>query len=120
MDGEECPSEDFLYNGEATTEATRSGMIEILKYVAENGLSNTSAWVHEANKKHGIYEFTKGKLRLFFFKGNNDQISICTTGTRKTQRKADKASVNKAIEYQKEYIDATTNNTIILIEDDEN
>lgn len=119
MDEDECPSEDFLYTGEATTEATRQGLVEVLKYIAENGLSNASAWFHEANKENGIYEFTKGKLRLFFFKGENDQIAICTSGTRKTQRKADKASVKKAIQYKKDYLEAAKTNTILLIEDDE-
>lgn len=119
-DGDECPSEEFLYNGEATTEATRIGLLEILQYVSENGLSNASAWVHEVNKEHGIYEFSKGKLRLFFFKGNNGQIAVCTTGVRKSQQKVDKASVNKAIAYKNKYLEATTNNTIELINDDEN
>lgn len=117
MDGETCPTEDFLENGEATTQASREGLAIILQHIAENGL-NGAAWVHEANKQEGIYEFTKGKLRLFFFKGANNQIAVCTTGIIKKQQKADKQSVNKAIGYKKEYSQAIETNSITVVEDE--
>ncbi len=118
MDGDDCPTEDFLENGEATTQASREGLSIILQHIAENGL-NGASWVHEANKQEGIYEFTKGKLRLFFFKGVNNQIAVCTTGVIKKQQKADKPSVNKAIGYKKQYAQAIETNSITVVEDED-
>lgn len=118
MDGDNCPTEDFLENGEATTQASREGLSIILQHIAENGL-NGASWVHEANKQEGIYEFTKGKLRLFFFKGVNNQIAVCTTGVIKKQQKADKPSVIKAIGYKKQYAQAIETNSITVVEDED-
>lgn len=119
MDRAKCPAEDFLLDGESSTKSTRDGLLNVLEHIAENGLENSAAWVHEANKKEGIYEFVKGKLRLFFFKGTNGQIAVCTTGVRKKAQKADKSSVDTAIKYKNQYFDAIQKNTLVTVDDDE-
>jgi hypothetical protein len=120
MDGETCPAEEFIKQGEATTEASREGLITMLLYVAANGLDNTpTGWTHEANKQKKIYEFIKGRLRLFFFKGKDGQIAVCTGGTLKDGKKSDPASVNKASQWREEYMTAFDNGTLSLEPDDE-
>lgn len=112
MDGEECPAEAFLLNGQSSTKASRQGLIEMLSHVATSGLDQLpTAWTHEANKKGKIHEFIKGDLRLFFFKGNNGDIAVCTGGVVKKGQKANKAAVNKAIAMRKEYMAAQNNIT---------
>jgi len=119
MDGDDCPAEKFLFEGEATTEASRTGLLEMLQYVAENGFQKVpSSWTHEANKKDGIYEFIKGSLRLFYFKGKEGQIAVCVSGAMKKGQKADKAAVKQAITVKAEYLKAVKNNTCEVIEDD--
>lgn len=117
MDGDLCPADEFIVNGEATTKASREGISTILEYVAENGLQNIPiAWVHEADKKNGIYEFIKGPMRLFFFKGIGNEIAICTLGGRKKGEKADKSAVSASIELKKKYIAAVANGSYEVIE----
>lgn len=116
IDGASCPVQDFLMHGEAAEKSSRFGMLEMLQHVSEKGLHGIPpAWVHEANKQHGIYEFTKGRLRLFFFKGENGQIAVCTSGVIKKGQKADKGAVQKAAEYKSQYyIDMKNNNLQVV------
>jgi hypothetical protein len=107
-----CPVESFL-----STEAARDGLRMFLQMVAEQGLQNLPAsWTHEASKKEQIYEFIKGPLRLFYFKGVAGQIAICTGGVRKAGRNADPAAVAKASRLRKAYFEAHQSNTLIVME----
>ncbi len=119
MNGDDCPADAFINNGE-DSQKTRIGLQEMLGHVAERGLAEIpSAWFHEANKKEKIFEFIKGDLRLFFFKGEGNQIAVCTSGVRKKGQKADKAAVNKAVAYRKTYFAAVAAKTIEVIDDED-
>lgn len=120
MDGETCPAEQFLLEGEDATAGHRTGLIQILEYLAENGLAEAShAWLHEASKKDEIFEFIKGPLRLFFFKGSNGHIAVCTGGVRKHGRKADKQAVARAAALRVEYQTAITEKSLEIIDHEE-
>jgi len=120
MDGPDCPVEFFLLTGEAGTHAHRVALVQMLRTVAEKGLQNVpAAWMHEANKQDRIYEFIKGPLRLFFFKGHGRQIAVCCGGVRKKGPKADKAEVAKAAKARKEYLRAVADNALEVIEDED-
>lgn len=119
IEGGSCPAEDFLLVGEKATEAYRFGMIEMLQIVAIEGLQDVpSKWFHEANKQDKIYEFIKGPLRLFFFKGENRQIAVCTAGVRKTGQKADKAALAMAQKYRERYFVSVRTNTLEVVSDE--
>lgn len=119
MDGDECPTETFLLEGDPNTKIWRMGMVRILEHVADQGLSNLPhEWCHEADKELGIYEFRKGKLRLFFFKGSGNDIAVCTSGVRKQAQKADKGSVEWASKRKSEYLAAVIAETLEVVEDD--
>lgn len=112
-----CIAEEFMLNGEDATKASRLGLLKFLKIVSEVGLEDVpSSWFHEVNKNEGIYEFSKGRLRLFFFKGSDGCIAICTTGLMKKTQKVDSKSVDFAIQYKKEYEEAFTNKLIEWVE----
>ena len=120
MVNEDCPTEIFLTMGEESTRAAREGLLTMLETVAEKGLHGVSSkWIHEANKKDEIYEFVKGPLRLFFFKGTDGQIAVCTSGVRKTTQKADKSLVNKAAEMHKAYFSAIAGNKLEVVDDED-
>lgn len=120
MEGDQCASVDFLTQGESSTSAYRSGLANMLEYVATNGLQVMPvAWSHEVDKANGIYEFIKGPLRLFYFKGLNGEIAVCTSGVRKSGQKADKAAVAHAIALKKQYMSAVKNNTYEVAEDED-
>lgn len=117
MDGEDCPSIDFLTNGEADHAASRLGLLNFLKHIAQNGFQQASAkWSHEADKRNGIYEFIKGDLRLFYFKGHGDTIAVTTGGCFKKGRKADPAMVAAAIRWKTRYEQAVADGTLHIDE----
>lgn len=117
MDQESCPTMDFLLAQDKNTAAYRAGLLQMLEHVALHGFGNIpAAWTHEANKEEGIYEFIKGPLRLFFFKGEGDSIAVCTCGVRKSGQKADKAAVSQAIKIKDAYWTAVKNGNLEIIE----
>lgn len=118
MDGEDCPAEDFLSDGEASTAANRIGLMEMLGEIAQRGFDDIPAsWTHEADKSDKIMEFVKGRLRLFYFKGDGRQIVVCVDGTLKTTKKADSKIVKKAAKMRKDYFEALEHNEIVLVID---
>lgn len=117
VDGDNCPAESFILEGEATTSSARSGLNTMLQKVAEKGLSGIpAAWIHEVSKKDKIYEFKKGPLRLFFFKGEGIDIVICTLGVRKSGQKVDKGAVDQAAKWRTRYQAAIASNSCEVIE----
>ncbi|MBT9521909.1 MAG: type II toxin-antitoxin system RelE/ParE family toxin [Dechloromonas sp.] len=103
--GDSCPALEFLINGEDDTEAYRLSIIELLRTTAREGLHNLPAVVFKvANRENGIYEFKKGSIRLFFFRGNGQEIVVCTGGVRKKTQKADKQAIAKAIRAKSAYL----------------
>lgn len=120
MDRDECPAEQFLLQGDDDTEGARNGLVQMLGYLAEHGLgAGSHAWMHEASKAEQIYEFIKGPLRLFFFKGNDGHIAVCTGGVRKKGQKADKQAVKQAAALRGQYQAAFTAHTLEIIESEE-
>lgn len=120
MQGNDCPAEAFLREGEANTKANRIGLIGLLERVAAEGLGCLpSALKHEVDKSHGIHEFIKGRLRLFFFEGTNGQVAVCTGGVMKSGQRADKAAVAHAIACKKAYFEAKKSQTLEVIQDED-
>lgn len=119
MHGENCPAEEFLAQGDAGTESYRGGLFVMLTKIAEVGFEGvSSSWLHEASKRDRIFEFRKGPLRLFFFKGVGRLIVVCTVGTRKKTQRADPRAVASSVAMRKEYFDAVKSNNLKVINED--
>lgn len=92
----------------------------MLQHVAKSGFQGVpSKWCHEANKKEQVYEFIKGPLRLFYFKGKGKQIAVCTGGVRKKGSKADAGAVATAAGMRQAYMKAVEENTLEIVSDEE-
>ena len=112
-----CPAEDFLLSLDAAYRASSDGLFELLDRVSQDGLDDISPTLsHEVDKNEKIYELIKGKLRLFFFKGEGDLLVICTTGLIKKTPKVDKKAVAKAIVCKNQYLNAVKKNTLVISE----
>jgi hypothetical protein len=99
------PAERFLHYGEASQQAHRLALIQLLERVSKDGLDQLpSSLCHLVDQSNGIYEFVKGPLRLFFFKGANGDIAVCTGGGVKKSQKVDARAVSKAISMKQRYI----------------
>jgi hypothetical protein len=119
VDNDICLTEKFITHGEESTKAYRIGLAKILDAASKDGLQNIpAAWFHDANKNKKIYEFIKGPLRLFFFKGKDNHIVVCTNGVRKSGKKSNKQLVENAAQWQELYFKAVSNNNLEVISHD--
>ncbi|QCB46622.1 type II toxin-antitoxin system RelE/ParE family toxin [Hydrogenophaga sp. PAMC20947] len=110
--GASCPAEDFLATGSEDTAASREGLLDLIDRVSEEGLAALPpALCHLADQKRGIYEFRKGRLRLFFFKGLNGDVAVCTGGVLKKSQRADKLAVDRAASMKQIYMNNADNIT---------
>lgn len=113
-----CPAMDFLENLESTYRSSGDGLLGLIDKVSRDGLADIpSVLCHEVDKNEKIFEFIKGKLRLFFFKGKGDLLVVCTSGTVKKTPKVNPQQVNKAIKCKHQYLKAVKENTLVIRED---
>jgi len=118
---ESCESLDMLMAIGANYQASADGLFELLERISQEGLSNISTKLsHRVDENENIYELIKGKLRLFYFKTEEDFLIICTSALIKKSQAVDPKHVKKAIRLKHEYLQAVKQNTLIVIEENEN
>lgn len=64
---------------------------------------------HTIDKKHGIWQFSKGRIRLLWFYDEGRCI-ICTHAFLKKSQKTPKATIAKAVKLQEQYHEAKAKN----------
>ena len=116
-----CESMDFLMNIESSYQASADGLLELLERISLEGLLKMPDTLsHCVDKNEKIYELIKGKLRLFYFKTEDDFLIICTTALIKKTQTVDPKHVKKAIRLKHAYLNAVRRKTLIVIEENEN
>ena len=116
-----CESMDFLMNIESSYQASADGLLELLERISLEGLLKMPDTLsHCVDKNEKIYELIKGKLRLFYFKTEDDCLIICTTALIKKTQTVDPKHVNKAIRLKNAYLSAVKQKTLIVIEENQN
>jgi hypothetical protein len=116
----ECDAINTLIEAgeEGQYQASVDGLMDLLDRVSKDGLINLSSKLtHFVDQDEKIYEFVKGDLRLFYFKGEGDFLVICTSATIKKTQKADRKHVMRAIKYKNEYLKSVQNGTLKVVED---
>lgn len=112
-----CPIEDLLSSDDKSTNAWRLKLIHMLDEISIHGFHNApSIWIKCVDTEEGIYELKSGKLRLFYFKGSNGVILICTSLNRKDSQKVNQTDVTRAISIKRQYQEAINNNDLLLLE----
>lgn len=113
-----CKVTDFLQELEETYQASAQGLFGVMERVSRDGLDQLPhSLSHFVAKKEKIYEFVKGDLRLFYFKGHDNLLVICTSVIIKKTQKVDKKQVDLAVRLKLEYLQSVKDETIVLIED---
>lgn len=93
----------------------------MLDRISKEGLADISTKLsHRVDANENIYELIKGDLRLFYFKPEEDFLIICTSALIKKSKSVDPKHVKKAIRLKNEYLEAVKQNTLIVIEENEN
>lgn len=100
-----CDSYNFLFTGQKSYQSNREGLLIVLEHIAEFGFNDLGNFSKPAggDKNGKIYEIVKGDLRLFYFKGEGDEVVICTDGCIKKTQKANKKLVEKTLNLKNEY-----------------
>lgn len=113
-----CKVTDFLLELEEAYQASAEGLFNVMERVSKDGLEQLPhSLSHFVDKKEKIYEFIKGDLRLFYFKGHDNLLVVCTSVVIKKTQKVDKKQVNLATRLKLEYLQSVKDGTILLIED---
>lgn len=103
---QECPVLNFLQEQSKQYEGTVIGLKAIFERYSNKGKAGlTSDLFHEADKNEKIFQFIKGRLRIYCFVDNGNLI-ILTHGSVKKTQKADKQEVKRAIRVKQSYIEA--------------
>ena len=103
----------FLRALPADMQGSAAGLPALFQRYAESGRQQlTNAVFHEANKQEGIWEFIKGRLRVFCFMDTDGTLLVLSHGAIKKTQKADPAEVAKAVRLKKDYMAAKAGNNI--------
>ena len=78
----------------------------------------TTDWFHEANKQSGIWQFIKGRLRVYCFMDDGDLV-ILTHGSVKKTQKADPKQIERAVAQKAQYERDKALNKITFLENDD-
>jgi len=118
---EACEPIDMLTSLGANYQASADGLFDLLDRISKEGLADISTKLsHRVDANENIYELIKGDLRLFYFKPEEGFLIICTSALVKKSQTVDPKHVKKATRLKHEYLEAVKQNTLIVIEENEN
>ncbi len=114
-DGGTCPVMDFLSSQPKNLAASAKGFKSLFKRYAESGRHNlTTSLFHEVDRNEKIWQFTKGRLRIFCYIDNDGKLLLLTHGAIKKSQKVAQNEVNRAIAVKNKYLVAKEESNIIL------
>lgn len=104
IEDEESSALGFLSKVAPDMRATAKGFRALFRRYAESGRSklNTDLF-HEADYENGIWEFVRGRLRIFCFM-DGGRLLILTHGAVKKSKKVDHHEVARAIRLKEAYL----------------
>lgn len=91
-------------------------MAAVFDFIAKEGRARSTRLFHEADKAEGIYEFTKGDLRVYFsFVPYQGQLCVCSHAIRKKGNKAKSADKKAAARLAAAFRQAIADGSVELI-----
>ena len=120
QDGQPSVVEQFLMHAAPDMQVNAKGMFALFKRYAMDGRNRfPSGNFHEANKEERIWEFIKGRLRVYCFVDSSGGLVVLSHGIVKKTQKADKQEVARALRLKCKYLEAKAAGQIVLTEPDE-
>lgn len=96
--------ETFLDGLDGNFESSINGILVLLERYSLNGPDDMNdVLCHLADRKEKIWEFIKGRLRIYWFDAG-DAVIVCVCGCVKKTQRVDPAMVKKAIQVKHEYL----------------
>ncbi len=111
--------EKFLHRASKQWAAHAKGCYALFARYAEYGRDGMTAdWFHEVDKQSGIWQFKKGRLRVYCFLDGGDLV-ILTHGSVKKSQKADPKEIGRAVLLKAQYEQDKASNEIAFLENDD-
>ena len=97
---------EFLLSGDPNFASSARGMFALFqRYAAAGRQKLPTAVFHEADRASGVWQFIKGRLRVFCFIDDGAMV-VLTHGMVKKTQKADRSEVEKAARLRSAYLAA--------------
>jgi len=97
---------EFLRDVPADMRGSAAGMLALFERYAEGGRQRLpTSTFHEASRKDGVWQFIKGRLRVYCFIDDGSLV-ILTHGSVKKTQKADRGEVARAARCKQQYLAA--------------
>ena len=113
----DCPLEEFLGSLGRQFESSLNGMMAMLDYVALRGPPRNMELSHQL--RGAIYEFIKGRIRVFYFYGRGREI-ICTHGLVKKSQKTKSADIEYAEQVRLAFRTAVAAGKLKILNEEDN
>jgi hypothetical protein len=103
----DLPVLSFLKEVPAQMQGSAKGFLPLFRRYAESGRQKlTSAVFHEADINGNIWQFIKGRLRVYCFMDEEGSILILSHGAIKKSQKPDPLEIKKAKRLRDAYVEA--------------
>ena len=109
--------EDFFDEIGSNYEANVAGVMTMMEQHSEYGseLFN-SCQCHYVDQKEQIYEYIKGRIRVFWFE-DDDRVVICTHGILKKSQKTPRHEIDRAKRAKAAYMQAKQSGLLQFVEE---
>jgi phage-related protein len=110
--------EIFLDSLGANLKASGSGILVMMEAHSEAGAEQFNvSQCHYVDQRDQIYEYIKGRIRVFWFE-DVDRVVICTHGIIKKDQKTPKPEIDRAKRIKRDYLEAKSASEIIFLEEE--
>lgn len=111
-------TEEFLTGLAASFESSANGLLVMMEQHSEHGPDHfNTAQCHYVDQRDQIYEYIKGRLRLFWFE-DEDRVVICMHGIIKKDQKTPRREIERAKRVKADYLRAKAQGSLIFIEEE--
>lgn len=116
---EQCTFEDFCDELGPQFRASLAGVVAMMDHHSRHGRQafNTDQ-CHYVDQQEQIYEYIKGRLRVFWFE-DDDHVVICTHGIVKKDQRTPKREIDKAKRIKAAYLKAKANAEVRIVEEED-
>lgn len=109
--------EDFLDDLGSNYEANVAGVLTMMEQHSELGPEHfNTCQCHYIDQKEQIYEYIKGRIRVFWFE-DEDRVVICTHGILKKTQKTPRHEIDRAKRAKAAYMLAKQSGKLEIVEE---
>jgi phage-related protein len=114
-----CPVLKFMKEAPSSYRGSAKGFGALFKRYAQGGRQLLSTELfHEADREDGIWEFIKGRLRVYCFMDGDGHLVILSHGVVKKTQKTRKQDVEQAARLKERYAMAKQEGRLEVINDE--